>query len=124
MVMLGGILHLEACKEFYGQQWDGNGDNDHDVGDVGDDGGGDGVVKIDLKDNFHKRVKCVLLLLPGHKILFHQHGHFSLMVKPEVVSSCKVDFINCRIGKLFPAEESRGSPILRWKRKSNQIMKG
>ena len=121
MVMLGGILHLEAYKEFYGEQWDGNGDNDHDVGDVGDDGGADGVVRIDLKDDFHKRVKCVLLLLPGHKIL---NQLSQVMVKPEIVSCCKVDFIDGRIGKLVPAEESRGSPILRWKRKSDQMMKG
>ena len=114
MVMLGGILHLEAYKEFYGEQW---GDDDDDD----DGGGGDGVVRIDLKDDFHKRVKCVLLLLPGHKIL---NQLSQVMVKPEVVSCCKVDFIDGGIGKLVPAEESRGSPILRWKRKSDQMMKG
>ena len=111
MVMLGGILHLEAYRDFYGEQW----------GDDDGGGGGDGVVRIDLKDDFHKRVKCVLLLLPGHKIL-NQLCQVTKLVTPEVVSCCKVDFIDGRIGKLFPAEESRGSPILRWKRKSNQMM--
>jgi len=43
---------------------------------------------LDLKDDFHKRVEGLLLLLP------------------EVVVGGKVDFVNSRNTKILPAEKS------------------
>ena len=79
------------------------------------------VTRINLEDDFHKRVECVLLLLPGQDckpIIIAldncpQHESFHQDVKPEVVAGGKVDFVNGRNSKVFPAEKSRSSPILK-----------
>ena len=82
------------------------------------------VTRINLKDNFHKRVECVLLLLPGETCIVHpppiiasnncpQHESFHHDVKPEVVAGGEVDFVNGRNTKVFPAEKIRSSPILK-----------
>ena len=42
-----------------------------------------------------------------------QHESFHQDVKPEVITGGEVDFVNGRNTKVFPAEKSRSSPILR-----------
>ena len=84
------------------------------------------VTRINLEDDFHKRVECVLLLLPGqtciHTLYTHpskslnnclQHESFHQDVKPEVITGGEVDFVNGRNPKVFPADKSRSSPILK-----------